>query len=336
MPQPGPQAAMRIKPLLIAAAAIALALPALAQEVAQTAAGARRRAAFRRTAPAPCASAAATGRDTRWRRAARRKRGRRGRRPLNCLRRRRRSNIPAGRGAIRGVVGQLNPAELGLGADPWGAASGAFLSTPDAADGHAARLALGAYRAPRRAARQGARAAQRQSRRLGRRARLAAASHGRSGRGADAGRRGRHRPVHAEDGPGRGAERAREWRSAGAVPDSRTASANTIRISARWCRRCARRLPASRTRRPRRSTMRAAAAASAGSTWRLPRRWSARRGTGRAATIEWEPVDSLTAWRFGLATATGMVPPDRLINCRFAAASRVPGAGTAADRCSSG
>ena len=37
-------------------------------------------------------------------------------------------------------------------------------------------------------------------------------------------------------------------------------------------------------------------------------------GSGRATTIEWDPVDSLTAWRFGLATATGMVPPDRLIN----------------------
>jgi hypothetical protein len=36
-------------------------------------------------------------------------------------------------------------------------------------------------------------------------------------------------------------------------------------------------------------------------------------GTGRAATIEWDPVDNLTAWRFGLATATGMLPPDRLI-----------------------
>jgi hypothetical protein len=35
---------------------------------------------------------------------------------------------------------------------------------------------------------------------------------------------------------------------------------------------------------------------------------------GRATTIEWDPVDSLTAWRFGLATGTGMVPPDRLIN----------------------
>jgi hypothetical protein len=37
-------------------------------------------------------------------------------------------------------------------------------------------------------------------------------------------------------------------------------------------------------------------------------------GTGRATTIEWDPVDSLTAWRFGLATATGMTPPDRLMN----------------------
>ncbi len=36
-------------------------------------------------------------------------------------------------------------------------------------------------------------------------------------------------------------------------------------------------------------------------------------GSGRAATIEWDPVDSLTAWRFGLSVGTGMVPPDRLI-----------------------
>jgi hypothetical protein len=35
--------------------------------------------------------------------------------------------------------------------------------------------------------------------------------------------------------------------------------------------------------------------------------------TGRAVTIEWDPVDQLTAWRFGLAIATGMVPPDRLL-----------------------
>ena len=35
--------------------------------------------------------------------------------------------------------------------------------------------------------------------------------------------------------------------------------------------------------------------------------------TGRAVTIEWEPVDRLDAWRFGLATATGMTFPERLI-----------------------
>ena len=35
---------------------------------------------------------------------------------------------------------------------------------------------------------------------------------------------------------------------------------------------------------------------------------------GRASTIEWDPVDSMTAWRFGLAAGTGMVAPDRLMN----------------------
>ncbi|HET7816618.1 MAG TPA: hypothetical protein VFK58_03465 [Sphingomicrobium sp.] len=35
--------------------------------------------------------------------------------------------------------------------------------------------------------------------------------------------------------------------------------------------------------------------------------------TGRAVTIEWEPVDRLDTWRFGLATATGMTFPERLI-----------------------
>jgi len=36
--------------------------------------------------------------------------------------------------------------------------------------------------------------------------------------------------------------------------------------------------------------------------------------TGTAATIEWDPVDTLTAWRYGLATATAMSPPERLID----------------------
>lgn len=37
-------------------------------------------------------------------------------------------------------------------------------------------------------------------------------------------------------------------------------------------------------------------------------------GSAHAAVIDWGPVDSLTAWRFGLATATGASPPDRLLN----------------------
>jgi hypothetical protein len=35
--------------------------------------------------------------------------------------------------------------------------------------------------------------------------------------------------------------------------------------------------------------------------------------SSRAVTVEWEPVDYLTSWRFGLATATGAIPPDRLM-----------------------
>lgn len=35
--------------------------------------------------------------------------------------------------------------------------------------------------------------------------------------------------------------------------------------------------------------------------------------TGRAATVEWDKVEALTAWRFGLSAATGMVPPAPLL-----------------------
>ena len=35
--------------------------------------------------------------------------------------------------------------------------------------------------------------------------------------------------------------------------------------------------------------------------------------TSRAATIEWQQANQLTAWRFGLATSTGMLPPNNLI-----------------------
>jgi len=36
--------------------------------------------------------------------------------------------------------------------------------------------------------------------------------------------------------------------------------------------------------------------------------------TSRAATIEWAQANSLTAWRFGLATSTGILPPQDLID----------------------
>lgn len=65
--------------------------------------------------------------------------------------------------------------------------------------------------------------------------------------------------------------------------------------------------------------------------------------TARAVTIEWEPVDQLNSWRYGLSTATGMMPPDRLINASslqtqawlarapmFTAAQRLPAARVAA------
>ncbi|WP_310467357.1 hypothetical protein [Sphingomonas sp.] len=35
--------------------------------------------------------------------------------------------------------------------------------------------------------------------------------------------------------------------------------------------------------------------------------------TGSAATVEWEPVRQLNSWRFGLATATGMTLPENLV-----------------------
>ena len=36
--------------------------------------------------------------------------------------------------------------------------------------------------------------------------------------------------------------------------------------------------------------------------------------TARAVTIEWEPVEQLNSWRYGLSTATGLRPPDRLMD----------------------
>jgi hypothetical protein len=65
--------------------------------------------------------------------------------------------------------------------------------------------------------------------------------------------------------------------------------------------------------------------------------------TSRAVTIEWEPVEELNSWRYGLSTATALMPPDRLVNSAslqtqawlarapmFSATQRLPMARTAA------
>src|SRR5205807_1198264 len=92
------------------------------------------------------------------------------------------------------------------------AVQSALANADPSSDGDSDRLALGAYRAPQRTPGEGARAARRQPDRLGRRASVAAAAHGRGRRSPDPRLRSRHRPLHPEDGPGRGPERARQRR----------------------------------------------------------------------------------------------------------------------------
>lgn len=65
--------------------------------------------------------------------------------------------------------------------------------------------------------------------------------------------------------------------------------------------------------------------------------------TARAVTIEWEPVTQLGSWRYGLSTATAMMPPERLMRASsvqtqawlarapmFSASARLPSARVAA------
>ena len=167
---------MRIKPLLIASAALAIALPAIAQQV-------RADAARARTSPARIGRslqtrATSTSEAPRFATAGPTKaRSRKSRQPQPRSRRRRRSNIRAGRGAIRGSVGSARPGRARDSATmPWGDASGAFLSTlmRRMDTPIASRWAHIALRDALLA--KVARAARRQSGRLGRRARLAAAA----------------------------------------------------------------------------------------------------------------------------------------------------------------
>ena len=241
-----------------------------------------RRAGARRRAPHPPRHQRSRAGQPRPRSpSARQRRGKRDRRRRNVAaertlpsRRRRRSNIPSCARATRASsAGSIRP--ISASAPIRGAARAAPSCRPDAADGHADRLALGAYRAAQCAARTAA--APRNVNPVdwvAERAWLLL----RMGE-ADAARmlvvRGRYRPLHAEDGPGRGAERARQRRSAGALPAAgghRRRSTRTSSAGRRDVRLAGRRAGNGRGADRRGAPARAG---SAGSTWSSPRRSSA-------------------------------------------------------------
>ena len=181
------------------------------------------------------------------------------------------------------VVGRLDPAAARAWRQSVGGSERRLPVDPDAADGDADRVALGAYRAAQRLARRGRGAAQRQPGRLGRRARLAAAAHGRSRRRADAGVGRRRRPLHAAR-CSRSRCRAR-WptpirrRCARCRTAFATSSSDIVPLVEAMCAslagRAGKRRGADRLGAPPR-------AASAASTWCSPRRSSARAPTPAA------------------------------------------------------
>ena len=84
-----------------------------------------------------------------------------------------------------------------------------------------------------------------------------------------------------------------------------TASANMNPASMRWSARCARRCRASRRAPSAQIDDARRHGRIGGIDLTLAEKVvGAGADTGRAVNIEWEPVDRLTAWRFGLATAT--------------------------------
>ena len=121
--------------------------------------------------------------------------------------------------------------------------------------------------------------------------------------------------FHAQIVPGGGAERAGQCRSVGAVP-ARTAACGKVERSI---------APLARAMCASLSGNSAVAAADIEMARRRGRFdpidlvladkvVGAGADTARAVTVEWDQVKALNAWRFGLATATGMVPPTALIN----------------------
>ena len=306
------QVAMRIKPLLIAAAALALALPALAQQGAPAAppAPAPRPAAERAVSPFPTS-----------------RRGEPPRRPVRRETRRGRGSstarpappppppveYPAHARRDPWVVGRLDPAAAGLGADPWGGASGTFLSslmrrmdTPLAS--RWAHIALrDALLAKARAPRD-VNPVDWVAERAWLLLRLGEAD---AARMLVAG-------VDTDRFTPKMVQVAVQSALASADPPALCPIEDGIRKYDPAIRALVEAMCASLSGEPETAAAQIDDARRHGRIGGIDLTLAekvvgAGANTGRAVTIEWEPVDRLTAWRFGLATATGMVPPDRLI-----------------------
>ena len=227
----------------------------------------------------------------------------------------RRSNIPAGRGAIRGSSERSTRRASGLGDNPWGDAERRLPDDPDAADGHAARARAGRI----------SRFATPSSPRRARRATSTPSTGSPSAPGCCCGwarptPRGCSSPASIRD---RFTPKMVQVAVQSALANADAAGAVPARAGIRQYESQI---------RPLVQAMCAALAGDADSASAQiddARRHGRiggidlvaaaegrrrRAATGRAATIDWDPVDSLTAWRFGLAAATGMAPPDRLMN----------------------
>ena len=215
---------MRIKPLLIvSAAAAAIALPAIAQVVAQTAPAANQfpnggigavqpQPQPSATSPALSSDNSGAGDETAVEEIA----------PVQLQPSEARSAADriSRLGATRSAAsGQARSRRAGPRKQPLGRCERRLPVDFNAADGRADRFEVGAYRTSRHSARKGGGAARCKPDRLGCRARLAAPAHGRSGRRAHARRRCRYGSLHSENGAGRCPVRACECRRCSIVSD---------------------------------------------------------------------------------------------------------------------
>ena len=328
-----PPAAMRIKPLLIASAALARRTSGdrAAGRAPHRAGNDARRPALRRrrrpgSRPPPfCQRPPVSGGGGRKRR--------RGVEQYRSCRRRSASGRISRLRAPRSVGGRaLDPRPVGLGDDPWGGASGAFLSTlmrrmdtPLAS--RWAHIAL-------------------------RDALLAKARAPRDVNPVDwvaerawlllrMGEADAARMLVAEVDTDRFTPKmvqvAVQSALASADPPALCPIEDGIRKydpkhSRRWSRRCARRWPASRKRASAQIDDARRHGRIGGIDLALAEKVvGAGADTGRAVTIEWEPVDQPDRLALRPRHATGMMPPDRLLKRASPQTARVPGAGAAAD-----